>query len=144
MQPDGGVALVISKAAGKAFDRECKNFLSRQGPLKCGMSFLSSVGDRGTKLQRLYVIHTVGGRWSVDENVPEILVHCVESVIKEANAKRLKSIVLPMISTGKFGGGPPNIVQTLYNAAINSLNKNKNSSMDRLHTIWTLEASTFI
>ena len=128
LQPGGGVAFVISKAAGKAFDRECKNFLSRQGPLKCEMSFLSSVGDRGTKLQCLYAIHTVGGCWSVDENVPEILVHCVESVIKETNAKRLKSIVLPMISTLEFGGGPHSNKlsgQTLCNAAINSLNKNK-------------------
>ena len=126
LQHSGGVALAISKAAGKAFDWECKNFVSRQGPLKCGSSFLSTVSDRGTKLQCLYVIHTIGRCWSVDENVPKILVNCVESVIKEANAK--KSIMLPMISIWEFGGGSHSNKlsgQALYNAAINRLSKNK-------------------
>ena len=49
LQPDGGVALVISKAAGKAFDRECKNFSIKARASKMWNVFFEQCGRQGNK-----------------------------------------------------------------------------------------------
>ncbi|CAG2257455.1 MACROD [Mytilus edulis] len=100
----GGVAAVISEAAGYQFDQESAEYVRRYGPLPVGTCCSTSAG----KLHYKYVVHTVGPRWydyKHDEkklcamDLRLSIVCCFE----EAEKLQLKSIALPSISAGIFG-----------------------------------------
>ena len=102
----GGIAQVISKAAGRSLDKECEDHIKDFGKLKPGGVYVSSAG----KLQFKCVIHAVGPRWSdykphTHDKVGQCkddLQNAVFKSLTAAEKQGLKTIAIPAISSGKF------------------------------------------
>ena len=101
----GGIAEVISKAAGSKLDRDCNDYVRRNGPLKVGGAFVSVPGNLPYKC----VIHAVGPRWSdYKPYKPDDVTRCQRDLFMavlnsflKAEEKGMKSIAVPAISSGK-------------------------------------------
>lgn len=59
MAHEGGVAKVISEAAGLSLNRESKRYVNTYGPVKVGKNIVTTAGTLPYKA----VIHTVGPEW---------------------------------------------------------------------------------
>lgn len=92
----GGVDGAIHRAAGPDLLAECRELDGcRPGDAK-----LTS----GYRLPAAWVIHTVGPRWGGGSHgEAAVLRSCYEHCLALAEAKGLKSIAFPAISTGIFG-----------------------------------------
>lgn len=100
----GGVAAAISDAAGYQFDQESRDYVQKYGPIPVGRCCVTSAG----KLPFKCVIHTVGPRWGDYRDKSRCLLelqNCVELAMREADDRRMKSIAIPAISSGKFDIG---------------------------------------
>jgi O-acetyl-ADP-ribose deacetylase (regulator of RNase III) len=95
LQPGGGVAGAIHRAAGPGLAEECKPL----APIKPGQAVITS----GHDLPNKYVIHCLGPVFGVDEPSAAILTACYESALSLGEKKKLDSIGFPAISTGVFG-----------------------------------------
>ena len=95
----GGVAYVISRAAGYAFDHESREYVQKNGTIEVGDCCLTSAGDLPYK----NVIHTVGPRWSDygKDQCLALLRKSVATCFYMADKHDLRTIALPSISAGK-------------------------------------------
>lgn len=92
----GGVDGAIHRAGGPAIMEECR----RLKRCPTGQAVITT----GGRLPARYVIHTVGPIWRGGESgEPELLASCYRESLKLAQAKGLKSIAFPSISTGAYG-----------------------------------------
>ena len=92
----GGVDGAIHRAGGPAIMEECR----RLKRCPTGQAVITT----GGRLPARYVIHTVGPMWRGGESgEPELLASCYRESLKLAQAKGLKSIAFPSISTGAYG-----------------------------------------
>ncbi|XP_069112685.1 uncharacterized protein [Argopecten irradians] len=103
LQHGGGVARVISDAAGYEFDKESRDYIYSHGPLRVGEVCTTSAGN----LKYKGVIHAVGPRWydySQDQKRDCLcdLKEAVKNSLEEADFQRYKSIAIPAISSGKL------------------------------------------
>jgi O-acetyl-ADP-ribose deacetylase len=92
----GGVDGAIHRAAGRNLLEEC----STLGGCNTGEAKIT----KGYNLSANFVIHTVGpiyGRLGGGES--ELLAECYRNSLKVADARELKSIAFPSISTGAYG-----------------------------------------
>lgn len=95
----GGVAEVISKAAGREVDRECKDKMRRWTKIKVTENIVTRAGN----LPCQWIIHAVGPRWSNYNDKEEALQSLYKTVINiltTASERRMKSVVMPPISSG--------------------------------------------
>jgi O-acetyl-ADP-ribose deacetylase len=93
----GGVAGVISRAAGPALQRECDALIGKHGPLPTGSAAVTTAG----KLPFKGVIHAVGPRQGEgDEEVK--LVQALRSAFREAQSRGWQSVSFPAVSSGIF------------------------------------------
>ncbi|CAG2251789.1 Uncharacterized protein SSO2899,Uncharacterized protein Saci_1252 [Mytilus edulis] len=97
----GGVADVISRAAGYKFQQESDEYIRRHGPISVGECCTTTAGN----LQYKYVIHAVGPKWF---DYPQDKRACaydlkrtIESCFYAADALNLTSVALPAISSGR-------------------------------------------
>jgi len=96
----GGVDGAIHRAGGPAILDQCKQIVSRQGPLPAGQAVITIGGH----LKAKYVIHTVGPIWrGGNQSEPETLVSAYQESLKLAVKHGLRSISFPSISTGAYG-----------------------------------------
>ena len=96
----GGVAEVISKAAGEQMERECRDKMKGWARIKVSENIVTCAG----KLPCSWIIHAVGPRWSnyVDkEKALEDLYKTVVNILNTAREREMKSVVMPPISSGK-------------------------------------------
>jgi O-acetyl-ADP-ribose deacetylase len=96
----GGVDGAIHRAGGPAILEECHKIVARQGTLQTGKVALTNGGN----LKARFVIHAVGPVWRCGKkNEPRLLARAYRESLSLANAKNLKSISFPSISTGAYG-----------------------------------------
>eukprot|EP01132_Coremiostelium_polycephalum_P002191 gene2191-2694_t len=99
----GGCAYAISKAAGKGFDNECLEFVSKNGKLNVGQSLLTR--PHNMKHLGIGIICTVGPFYnSIFKNdCQEQLKQTILCCLGLANMNGCRTIALPVISSGAFG-----------------------------------------
>jgi len=96
----GGVDKAIHRAGGPAILAECKQIVTRQGPLPPGQAVITTGGN----LKAKFVIHTVGPVWHGGNRAEaEILKSAYQQSLKLAAENHLTSISFPSISTGAYG-----------------------------------------
>jgi O-acetyl-ADP-ribose deacetylase (regulator of RNase III) len=92
----GGVDGAIHRAGGPAIMEECRKI----GRCPTGTAVITT----GGRLPARYVIHTVGPVWDGgDGGEAKLLRSAYESSLDLAQARGLKSIAFPSISTGVYG-----------------------------------------
>ena len=95
LEPGGGVAGAIHRAAGPGLDEEARPL----GPIEPGEAVVT--GAHG--LPNRYVIHTLGPVYGQDRPEAEHLASCYRNSLELAEEKEIESIAFPAISTGIFG-----------------------------------------
>ena len=96
----GGVDGAIHRAGGPAILEQCRQIVSKQGPLPVGKAVITSGGNLKTK----HVIHTVGPIWrGGHKNEAELLASAYWESLKLAAEQGLSSVSFPSISTGAYG-----------------------------------------
>lgn len=92
----GGVDGAIHKAGGPTIMEECR----RIGQCPTGSACVTDAGQ----LPAQYVIHAVGPIWAGGgRNEAEQLASAYESSLQAAEARQVRTIALPSISTGAYG-----------------------------------------
>lgn len=95
LRPGGGVAGAIHRAAGPGLDAECRPL----APIRPGQAVITS----GHRLPNRWVIHCLGPVYGRDEPSGELLADCYRNALRIAEARSIRSIAFPAISTGVFG-----------------------------------------
>jgi len=93
----GGVAGVISRAAGPALDQESRQWVRTHGPVSTGSAAVTTAG----KLPFKGVIHAVGPSMGVGDEEAK-LTCAVAASLARAHERGWQSIALPAISSGIF------------------------------------------
>jgi len=89
----GGVAGAVRSFGGPTIQEECNSI----GPINVGEAMLTGAG----KLKAQYVIHAVGPIYGEGDE-EEKLKNAVQSSLRIACEKKIKSIAFPAISTGIY------------------------------------------
>jgi putative ATPase len=93
----GGVAGIIARAAGPAFQDESTRLVEREGPLRTGCAVVTGAG----KLPFKGVIHAVGPRYGEGDE-EEKLFQALASAFREAEKRGWNSVSFPAVSSGIF------------------------------------------
>ncbi|VDI79060.1 Hypothetical predicted protein [Mytilus galloprovincialis] len=97
----GGVADVISRAAGYGFQQESDDYIQRNGQLNVTDCCTTSAGN----LPYQCVIHAVGPRWYIytdKRKCANDLEETVKNCFKVAEIKKMTSVAIPAISSGNI------------------------------------------
>ncbi len=95
LQPGGGVAGAIHRAAGPGLAEECRPL----APISPGEAVITS----GHRLENGHVIHCLGPVYGRDRPEEALLAACYRNALELADHHHLRSIAFPAISTGVFG-----------------------------------------
>ncbi|XP_077176451.1 protein mono-ADP-ribosyltransferase PARP14-like [Paroedura picta] len=97
----GGLADALLKAAGPELQRECDEFVRKNGPLEPGCAVVTGAGNLPCK----QLIHAVGPRWKSfeKEKCMLLLKKAVRESLQLAISHNYCSIAMPAISSGIFG-----------------------------------------
>jgi len=93
----GGVAGIISRAAGPELQAECDALIRSQGPLPTGSAVVTGAG----KLPFKGVIHAVGPRQGEGDEESK-LFQALMSAFARANERGWTSVSFPAVSSGIF------------------------------------------
>jgi O-acetyl-ADP-ribose deacetylase (regulator of RNase III) len=91
----GGVAGALHRAAGPGLEEEGR----RHAPIAPGQAVITS----GHQLPNPHVIHCLGPVYGRDEPSDELLASCYREALRLAEARGIRSVAFPAISTGAFG-----------------------------------------
>ncbi|WP_296388329.1 O-acetyl-ADP-ribose deacetylase [Williamsia sp.] len=97
----GGVDGAIHRAGGPDILRECE--LIRAVTLPDGLDVGAAVATTAGRLPARWVIHTVGPRWSRNEDRSQILRLAYSRCLLLARSLGADSIAFPLISGGAYG-----------------------------------------
>ncbi|XP_021355424.1 uncharacterized protein LOC110451631 [Mizuhopecten yessoensis] len=137
LQHGGGVAYVISNAAGYDFEREGRDYIARYGPLRVGEVCTTTAGN----LKYKGVIHSVGPRWyDYGQDQKQICLEDLKTAVKnsleEADFQQYKSIAIPAISSGIFSVPKEHCTQQYYRAVEEySKSRRSRSTLTEVHFI---------
>ena len=95
LEPGGGVAGAIHRAAGPGLAREATPL----GPIAPGEAIITG----GHDLPNRHVIHTLGPVYGQDRPEAELLANCYRNSLALAEERGIGSVAFPAISTGIFG-----------------------------------------
>src|ERR1041384_6248882 len=99
LQHGGGVAAAIARKGGPVIQRESDEIIAKLGrSLDTGEAVITS----GGKLPAKFVIHVAGPVWGEGDEDNK-LRRAIRNSLKLADAKKLKSVAFPAISTGIYG-----------------------------------------
>ena len=97
----GGVAKVISDAAGYQLDRESRDYVKKKGFIRVGENCLTSAGN----LPYDAVIHAVGPQWHDYRDKKDCLKDLYKTVInifKTSDREKYREVAMSAISAGKY------------------------------------------
>lgn len=97
----GGVDGAIHRRGGPAILEECRKLrASRYGKgLRTGQAVATTAGD----LDARWVIHTVGPRFSHDEDRSHLLASCYRESLRVADELGARTVAFPAVSAGIYG-----------------------------------------
>ncbi|XP_071946686.1 uncharacterized protein [Antedon mediterranea] len=138
LQHGSGVARAIADKAGRRIHEEGQWKLKRrQGPL----NVTEVLHTAGYNLNGTYVIHAVGPRRNEYKNKDEF-VQCLErtflNCLEYADAElEARSIAIPLISSGIFGGNKVESAQSLLNSILRFVKNGKHraSTIKEIHLV---------
>ncbi len=107
----GGVAGLISRAAGPQLQQECDALVRRHGPFSAGDAVASTAG----KLPFKAVIHAVGPRYGEGDEERK-LERALATAFSLAHRRGWQSVAFPAVSSGIFAV-PPDVCARAYVAA---------------------------
>lgn len=107
----GGVAGLISRAAGPALQEECDRIVRERGALSTGSAVVTTAG----KLPFKGVIHAIGPRQGEDDEEAK-LVRALSAAFACAQERGWGSVSFPAVSSGIFAV-PPDVCARAYVAA---------------------------
>jgi len=110
----GGVAAVISRAAGPALQQESDRIVREHGPFPTGSAVVTTAG----RLPFKAVIHAIGPRWGEGEEEAK-LERALAAAFSCARERGWNSVSFPAVSSGIFGV-PPEVCARAYLAAVRS------------------------
>jgi O-acetyl-ADP-ribose deacetylase (regulator of RNase III) len=114
----GGVDGAIHRAGGPAILEECKQVVARIGRLPAGQAVITAGGHLSAK----FVIHAVGPIYHGGQHgEAEELASCHRESIRLADARGLKSLSFPAISTGAYGYPVPQAASIAVSSTVESL-----------------------
>ena len=93
----GGVAGVISRAAGPTLQQESDRLVAERGPFATGCAVITGAG----KLPFKGVIHAVGPRFGEGDEEAK-LVQALTSAFQQARERGWQSVSFPAVSAGIF------------------------------------------
>jgi len=108
----GGVAAVISRAAGPALQEESDLIVQRDGPVPTGSAVVTTAG----KLPFKGVIHAVGPRFGEGDEERKLYLALVSSW-KRAMERGWSSVAFPAVSAGIFAVPHPMCARAYIRAA---------------------------
>lgn len=141
LQHGGGVAGAIRRQGGEVIQQESDAWVQQHGPVHTGSAAITSAG----KLAVRYVIHAVGPVWGSGHDEQK-LASAVQSALALAESRQLKSIAIPGISSGIFGGPKDICARVIIQTTLEYLQHHPTTSLRevRFCNIDTLTATTFV
>jgi len=118
----GGVDGAIHRAGGSTIDKECLDYVRRNGPLVSG----AAMWTHGGNLAARFVIHTVGPIYRSERESAPILRNAYGACLELAGRLGIRSLSFPSISTGAYGYP----VETAASVAIDTLVSNLRAGSD--------------
>ncbi|XP_033113429.1 uncharacterized protein TM_0508-like [Anneissia japonica] len=114
LQHGGGVARAIAVKAGIGIDKEGKDKLKQRGS---ALNVSEVLHTYGYDLKATYVLHAVGPIRGRDSHFHSLLEETFKNCLKYADEElEAKSIALPLISSGIFGGQKKECADALFEA----------------------------
>lgn len=141
LQHGGGVAGAIRRQGGEIIQQESAAWVQQHGPVHTGSAAVTGAGSLAAK----YVIHAVGPVWG-SGNDEQKLASAVRSALSLAESYQLKSISIPGISSGIFGGPKDICAKVIIQTAVEYLRQNPTTSLKevRFCNIDEATATTFV
>ena len=115
----GGVAAIISRAAGPALQEESDRIARERGPFPAGAAVVTTAG----KLPFIGVIHAVGPRWGEGQEEAKLL-KALSAAFACADERSWTSVSFPAVSAGIFAV-PLEICARAYLAAVGTTSLRK-------------------
>ncbi|WP_329249942.1 O-acetyl-ADP-ribose deacetylase [Streptomyces canus] len=97
----GGVDGAIHRRGGPAILADCRKL--RAGHYGKGLSTGKAVATTAGDLDARWVIHTVGPRYSPEEDRSELLASCYRESLRVADELGARTVVFPAVSAGIYG-----------------------------------------
>ncbi|WP_266391709.1 O-acetyl-ADP-ribose deacetylase [Streptomyces canus] len=97
----GGVDGAIHRRGGPAILADCRKL--RAGHYGKGLSTGKAVATTAGDLEARWVIHTVGPRYSQEEDRSELLASCYRESLRVADELGARTVVFPAVSAGIYG-----------------------------------------
>lgn len=123
----GGVAGAISRRGGRAIQQESDAWVQQHGPVRTGSAAITGGGN----LPARFVIHAVGPVWG-SGNEEQKLASTVKSALTLAETRQLKSISIPGISSGIFGGPKDICARVIVQAALEYVQQNPATNLQEI------------
>jgi O-acetyl-ADP-ribose deacetylase (regulator of RNase III) len=141
LQHGGGVAGAIRRQGGEVIQQESDAWVRQHGPVHTGSAAITAAG----KLAAKYVIHAVGPVWGSGYDEQK-LASAVRSALTLADEHQVKSISIPGISSGIFGGPKDICARVIVQTTLEYLQQHPTTSLQevRFCNIDALTATTFV
>ncbi|UJB44729.1 O-acetyl-ADP-ribose deacetylase [Streptomyces sp. A1-5] len=97
----GGVDGAIHRRGGPDILAECRAL--RAGPYGRGLPTGQAVATSAGSLPARWVIHTVGPRFSREEDRSELLASCYREALRVADELGARTVAFPAVSAGIYG-----------------------------------------
>lgn len=97
----GGVDGAIHRRGGPAILADCRKL--RASHYGKGLATGKAVATTAGELDARWVIHTVGPRYSLDENRSELLASCYRESLRIADELGARTVAFPAVSAGIYG-----------------------------------------